>query len=720
MLNKGRASIGRSSPRNKAKTAKQTVAETKPAITNFSDTETEDYTVNDKPNTSINGQAALEYSRGSRLLKKSFSNRFSAATRSTTLATSTTKEDSLPATTLARNDSFSSDDSVKRSGGVGYSIKTPISAKAFKLFNRSSTLSNYSDSENEETNILNDNNRKEATTFTENITKRLLRHRPKSATNNSTTSKSTASNNKDTYLTTKFLNNQPVVSQASPTETVQLTADSYSSQSNWISYGILIAGILFFAFIFSFYFYSRYFSAAVSSAEEAELSALEKEFDFSIHDLNIPGCMKNESTGICSTSQIRPVLLIIKEMKKIVDKKLTNHYCSSPPNESRDNPYEYSIKSLKSQIEMSIGSSIVEMTRQTRSDKTKATEPSDLFLSLFANALDLLDNNSKWYIKPVGENGRFEKIVVDPNYPKTLHTTCQVKLFMIKTFWYFVTLVTISVFGCLVYFYVNYIKNQALKEKELLFELVEKSIELLQSPDEPQSLPILHIRDMLLDPQQRKQPFYQKIWDQVVQFIENNESRIKSSLENIDGEDYKTWKWVATTKNQPDSTGMKANQIDYNPFSDDNTSDTTIQTPPAEKASRTINTSTPIKNNTSVISSSQMKDFVALTRFLKVRNMIDRDTVESDDWKVLIQNEIIRRCCNLSKDGKTHGVQHMHVDDRNVNDGLVYIKCDSIENASNAFKALHGSTFSDNEKRPISVKFLKEERYVFCLLSNSF
>lgn len=685
---------------------------------NFSDTETED---NDRPNISINGQTAQDYSRGSRLLKKSFINRSissATSTRPTTtptiLATSTTKDDKK-ATLTRSNDSSSGEDSPKKLGGVGYSTRanSPISAHTFKLFNRPSSASNFSDSENEESNNLNEIKKKEST-FTENITKRLLRHRPKSVIDS--TIKPTLLSTKDSYLPSKYLNANPVISQATPTDSTQLTTDSIASQSNWISYSILIAGILFFAFIFSFYFYSRYFSATASSLEEAELNALEREFDLSIHDLTVPGCLKNESTGICTTNQMRPILLIIKEMKKIIDKKLTSHYCSSNPSaEVRENPFEYNIKSLKSQIEMSIGTSLVEMARQTRPDKTKAINAGDLFLNLFANALDLLENNSKWYMKPVGENGVFEKIVLDPNYPKTLHTTCHVKLFMIKTFWYFVIFLTLSLISCLIYFYINHVKSQALKEKELLFELVEKSIELLQSPDEPQSLPILHIRDMLLNPQQRKQPFYQRIWDQVVQFIENNESRIKSSLENIEGEDYKTWKWVATTTNQPDSTKTTTTPLDYNPFSDDNTANTTIQSSQpvsTEKASRTINTSTPIKNNTtSAISSSQLKDFVALTRFLKVRNMVDEKTVESDEaWKTVIRNEILRRCSDQSNDGKTHGIQHIHMDDRNVNDGLVYIKCESIETASNAFKALHGTTFSDNEKKLISVKFLKEER----------
>lgn len=654
----------------------------------------------------------MEYSRGSRIFRKSYNNRV-LSTRST----ANTPNDDSP----SKLDSSSSDE---RSGGVFYSTKTagvpaattPITTRAFRLFNRASSMTSYSDSEGEEPqpakhNLTTNSKKQEpANTFTESITKRLLRHRVTSsaARTNQTT-------NKDNYAS-KYLNSPSIVSQANQNEANQL-GDTFGSQWNWISYSILIAGILFFAFIFSYYTYTRYSSAI--SAEEAELNALQKEFDLSIHDLNIPGCLKNETTGLCSTDHIRPVLLIIKEMKKIVDQRLTTYYCSSG-DQTKESPYEYQVSWLRSQLELSIGKSLVEMELASRAQRTKPVNAGDLFLSVFGKALDLLANNSKWFMKPVGEKSKYEKIVIDPSYPKTLHPTCQLKLFLLKTVWYFVVLATGSGLGFLIYYFYNRFKNQQLKEKELLFELVEKSIELLQSPDEPQSLPILHIRDMLLNPQQRKSSYYIRIWDQVVQFIENNESRIKSSLENIDGEDYKTWKWVATTANQPDSTVLKS-QMEWqaNIFSDDNTSTTIAHQSSlsSDKTTRPLNTSTPKKNNTtSVISSSQLKDFVALTRFLKVRNMVDRQTRESDRlWKLNVRNAVIQRCAKQSADGRTHGLQHIHVDDRNVNDSLVYIKCDSIETASNAFKALHGfHGLKRDDEEMVSVKFLKEDRYVVC------
>lgn len=78
--------------------------------------------------------------------------------------------------------------------------------------------------------------------------------------------------------------------------------------------------------------------------------------------------------------------------------------------------------------------------------------------------------------------------------------------------------------------------------------LIDKAIKLLQYM-EPDAIPVWHIRDSLLTPTQRQSIIYQRIWNQVTNFIEINESRVQSSLVNIDGEDFKTWKWISNLHN---------------------------------------------------------------------------------------------------------------------------------------------------------------------------
>ena len=160
-----------------------------------------------------------------------------------------------------------------------------------------------------------------------------------------------------------------------------------------------------------------------------------------------------------------------------------------------------------------------------------------LILAIVLSSVDLLCG-----LYSSGGSANFRSAVIDLTSPKPF--TCQAKEFVLKAVRYFCFLAP-SVALVLVYLIYSRFREEQLKKRELQFNLIQKTIELLQSSDQPPSLPIRFIRDTLLSPQQRESPFYLEVWDQVVNFIENNESRVKSRLENFDGEDYKTWKWAA-------------------------------------------------------------------------------------------------------------------------------------------------------------------------------
>lgn len=82
-------------------------------------------------------------------------------------------------------------------------------------------------------------------------------------------------------------------------------------------------------------------------------------------------------------------------------------------------------------------------------------------------------------------------------------------------------------------------------------KLVEEVLELLQSPDSPEGvMPILHIRDTILTPAERKDVNMTKLWAKAVKFIEEHESRVKVELVNVDGDDFRAWKWIGSKKLQ--------------------------------------------------------------------------------------------------------------------------------------------------------------------------
>lgn len=69
-------------------------------------------------------------------------------------------------------------------------------------------------------------------------------------------------------------------------------------------------------------------------------------------------------------------------------------------------------------------------------------------------------------------------------------------------------------------------------------------------------MPVIHIRDTLITSAERKSEKYRRIWSQVVKFIEKNESRVKVELEVIDGEDFKTWRWISLNTSSPSASSL--------------------------------------------------------------------------------------------------------------------------------------------------------------------
>lgn len=110
-------------------------------------------------------------------------------------------------------------------------------------------------------------------------------------------------------------------------------------------------------------------------------------------------------------------------------------------------------------------------------------------------------------------------------------------------------LLAISPIGYLMYRSYRFYTTRRHEENTRVCKLVSDALELLQSPENPKGLmPILHIRDTLLTPAERKAKATIMSWQKAVKFIEEHESRVKVELVNIDGEDFRAWKWIGSRK----------------------------------------------------------------------------------------------------------------------------------------------------------------------------
>ncbi|XP_064304861.1 inner nuclear membrane protein Man1 [Phalacrocorax carbo] len=222
----------------------------------------------------------------------------------------------------------------------------------------------------------------------------------------------------------------------------------------------------------------------------------------------------------------------------------------------------------------------------------------------------------------------------------------------------------------------HYMKYRWAKEEEetrQMYDMVVKIIDVLRSHSEACSenkdlqpyMPILHVHDSLIPPQDRRK--MKKVWNRAVDFLAANESRVRTETRRIGGAEFLVWKWM-----QPSAACDKILVIPSKVWQGQAFHLDRRNSPPN-----------------------------SLTPCLKIRNMFDPVMEIGDHWHLAIQEAILEKCSD------NDGIVHIAVD-KNSREGCVYVKCLSPEYAGKAFKALHGSWF---DGKLVTVKYLRLDRY---------
>ncbi|KAM9028827.1 inner nuclear membrane protein Man1 [Ara ararauna] len=222
----------------------------------------------------------------------------------------------------------------------------------------------------------------------------------------------------------------------------------------------------------------------------------------------------------------------------------------------------------------------------------------------------------------------------------------------------------------------HYMKYRWAKEEEetrQMYDMVVKIIDVLRSHSEACSenkdlqpyMPILHVHDSLIPPQDRRK--MRKVWNRAVDFLAANESRVRTETRRIGGAEFLVWKWM-----QPSAACDKILVIPSKVWQGQAFHLDRRNSPPN-----------------------------SLTPCLKIRNMFDPVMEIGDHWHLAIQEAILEKCSD------NDGIVHIAVD-KNSREGCVYVKCLSPEYAGKAFKALHGSWF---DGKLVTVKYLRLDRY---------
>ncbi|KAG5267264.1 hypothetical protein AALO_G00219820 [Alosa alosa] len=221
--------------------------------------------------------------------------------------------------------------------------------------------------------------------------------------------------------------------------------------------------------------------------------------------------------------------------------------------------------------------------------------------------------------------------------------------------------------------YMKYRWRREEEETRQMYDMVERIIDVLRSHSEACQenkdllpyLPIPHVRDSLVQPQERKK--MKKVWDRSVKFLAANESRIRTETQRVEGADREVWRWLQPPLSCDKMAIMPSKQWQGKAF-------------PLDKRNSPPNSLTPC---------------------LKIRNMFDPVMEVGENWHLAIHEAILEKCSD------NDGIVHIAVD-KNSREGCVYVKCLSAEHSGKAFKALHGSWF---DGKLVTVKYLRLDRY---------
>ncbi|XP_071773365.1 inner nuclear membrane protein Man1 [Centroberyx gerrardi] len=232
-----------------------------------------------------------------------------------------------------------------------------------------------------------------------------------------------------------------------------------------------------------------------------------------------------------------------------------------------------------------------------------------------------------------------------------------------------------AVVGCVwgLVYYMKYRWKRDEEETRQMYDMVERIIDVLRSHSEACQenqdlqpyLPIPHVRDSLVQPQDRKK--MKKVWDRAVSFLSANESRIRTESQRIGGADFLVWRWIQPSLSCDKISLMPSKVWQGKAF-------------PLDRRNSPPNSLTPC---------------------LKIRNMFDPVMEVGENWDLAIHEAILEKCSD------NDGIVHIAVD-KNSREGCVYVKCLSAEHSGKAFKALHGSWF---DGKLVTVKYLRLDRY---------
>ncbi|XP_050090997.1 inner nuclear membrane protein Man1 isoform X2 [Anopheles aquasalis] len=212
---------------------------------------------------------------------------------------------------------------------------------------------------------------------------------------------------------------------------------------------------------------------------------------------------------------------------------------------------------------------------------------------------------------------------------------------------------------------------------------------------------VAHLRDRLIPIESRRKMSW--AWNEALQFLENNESRISFEVGTVGGEDFKMMRWIDTAP-LPSSIGASSS-LATTPGGRASAGGTGAGTggggggggSSAATGLGGVGSSSKKWQGQAFDSSNKIHD--PPTPCLKIRQMFDRYEVNDPNLKTIVQDAI------LEKVGDRCRIYDIQLDRGSC---CVYVRCATPKDAGIVHDEINGWWF---DNRLVSIKFLRLERY---------
>ncbi|XP_049542114.1 inner nuclear membrane protein Man1 [Anopheles darlingi] len=205
---------------------------------------------------------------------------------------------------------------------------------------------------------------------------------------------------------------------------------------------------------------------------------------------------------------------------------------------------------------------------------------------------------------------------------------------------------------------------------------------------------VAHLRDRLIPIENRRKMGW--AWNEALQFLEHNESRISFEIGTVGGEDFKMMRWIDTAP-LPSSIGGN-NSLANTPGG---RAGGTVGAGGGSSGGGTVapglGSSSKKWQGQAFDSSNKIHD--PPTPCLKIRQMFDRYEVNDPNLKTIVQDAI------LEKVGDRCRIYDIQLDRGSC---CVYVRCATPKDAGIVHDEINGWWF---DNRLVSIKFLRLERY---------